>query len=72
MDSILVTTTTTMRITVAVNLQVILLALAVGAVALPNISSSPGIKDKFYKSPSHFSFSFSLHLPPFFAQLVDS
>ena len=41
MDSILVTTTTTMRITF-VNLPAILLALAIGAVALPTIIDREG------------------------------
>ena len=70
MDSILifnprhsVTTTTTMRITV------ILLALAVGAAALPTPGDKP-TKEPLVGGPSHFSFSFSPRLPSF-AQLVD-
>jgi hypothetical protein len=72
MDSILVTTTTTMRITF-VNLLAILLALVVGAVALPNDDNLPNIVDRDNYDPnsnngggpSHFSFSFSLRLPFF-------
>jgi hypothetical protein len=70
-DSILVTATTfTMRITFVVNLPAFLLALAVGAVAVPS-SINPVEKDPLVQGPSHFSFSLSLRLP-FFAQLVDS
>lgn len=65
MDSILVTSTiTTMRITVVVNLPVILLAFAVGAAAIipnPNLAYK---LEPLVKGPSHFSHSFSLRLSP--------
>jgi hypothetical protein len=64
MDSILVTSTSiTMRITVVVNLPAFLLALAVGAVALPS-SINPVEKDPLVQGPSLFISTFTA--PPFF------
>jgi len=57
-----------MRITAVVNLPVILLALAVGAAALPASKKNDPLVKTNITSPSHLFFIIA---PPFFTQLVD-